>query len=125
MTRAWRLRLVVVGMVLGGVIVAAAFTASDRLWPKTCNVLAERSRREALTLEQGGRLEDCEMLTGMSRSAVLGTAGLETPAEDRGRLEDLQLSGNRPGTIYFSSCVPQLVYVRGRVVRAGVICKDD
>lgn len=128
MTSAPRLRYVVVGVVLGGVIAVGASAASDRLWPEKCDILADRSGRNALTLEQGDRLEDCEMLTGMSRSAVravLGTAGLEPPAEDRGRLEYYQLEGNRPWSVYFSSCVLQLTYVRGRVLNAEVICKED
>lgn len=116
------------GMLLGGAIVGGAFAASDRLGAGKCNVLADRPGRGALTLEQGDRLEDCEILTGMSRKAVravLGTAGLEPPAKDGGRLEYYQLAGNRPGSISFSSCVLELEYVRDRVDRADVICKDD
>jgi hypothetical protein len=132
MASAYRLLHVVgvaaVGVLLGGAIVAGAFTTSDRLRPEKCNVLADRSGREALTLAQGDRLESCEMLTGMSRSAVravLGTAGLEPPMEDGGRLEYYQLRGNRSGSVYFSSCVLELEYARDRVVNADTICKDD
>lgn len=118
----------VVGVLLGGAIAAGAFTASDRLRSEKCNVLADRSGREALTLAQGDRLESCEMLTGMSRRAVravLGTAGLEPPMEDGGRLEYYQLRGNRSGSIYFSGCALELEYARDRVVSADTICKDD